>query len=704
MTKKAENDPQKINMAHDVSHISVDIFLISDDGKTPPDARKWLNLYVEKHIRKIRDSGSVKGHQLRLVHITDTRVYTPGIQDEFQEFADSRQYFGVLDRSETVQLQLHGLLAFLLFARESPAIIIADKRGLEKLGCHMGSNPLVQDLKDDAFIVFVTDGEGMKYAGQHGLHAVPWQDQSQEPVIERVFLFQKTREIKGFSRVTHEVRRKIIDYGRKPENRNTHHPVLIIGESRTGKELIANALYDVSGLNKGKFIAVACGTFTQSLLLSEIFGYWPGAFTSSDSHGGVGLIESAENGALLVDDIDAAKDPKGLQGAFLRCLITDPPSYRRVGARPMKKPLSETADTWLMFTLNKPVRDMIKSGKLREDFLFRFQRIIQSPPISARPKDIPQIAMSIWKNSRLEGRPLSIPVLRHLRFLKSNWEANAGELQSLISLACELLHENKLMTWIQAIDAVMKRGEDYLAWYENYPEEDGFRGAETYRTDMVPGNASGDTEKKSIISSEFPEKPHEVIELLKEEIRNKPNIRFETDVVKRVCNIESQEMIRESEVLERKKSYDGYRHWYSLGMSHRKDANNEAEMACLLEKVFSREQLSLLKNVVGSKKGAERTHCYKVLLFLALHPDNTMKRKEMSAILWDRKGNKPLTSFETHRKIFVRLLGSDIKANALKKHEMYENEHLIVDYSDMEWRIRLKTTSRFNTARKQKNS
>ena len=128
---------------------------------------------------------------------------------------------------------------------------------MEKLGCSSRPDSQVQDLKDDAFIVFVTDSKGMKYARRHGLHAVPWQDQSQEPVIERIFLFQKTREIKGFSRVTHEVRRKIIDYGKKPKGRKTHHPVLIIGESRTGKELIANALYNVAGLEKGKFIAVA---------------------------------------------------------------------------------------------------------------------------------------------------------------------------------------------------------------------------------------------------------------------------------------------------------------------------------------------------------------------------------------------------------------------------------------------------------------
>ena len=688
---KPENNLEKSHKRTEAAHISADIFLISHDGKIPVDAKKWLNLYVKKHMGKSRDSGTVIGYQLRFIHITDTDVYTPSIEDEFPEFADNRQYFGELDGSEKIQLQLHGVLEFLLFARESPAIIVTTKEGMEKLRGVSGSDPHTQDLKDDAFIVFVTDSKGMKYASRHELHAVPWQDQSQEPVIERIFLFQKTRGIKGFSRVTHGVRRKIIDYGKKPESRKTHHPVLIIGESRTGKELIANALYDVSGLDEGKFIAVACGTFTQSLLLSEIFGYWPGAFTSSDSHGGMGLMESAANGALLVDDIDAAEDPTGLQGAFLRCLISDPPSYRRVGARPSKKPLSETAETWLMFTLNKPVRDMIKSGKLREDFLFRFQRIIQSPPLSARPKDLPQIAMSLWKNSRLEGRPLTIPALRHLRYLKTNWEANAGELQALLFLAYERLHENKLMTWTQAINAVLERGDDYLGWYENYPKEGGSPRPEISGTGRFSEGVSELGGKTGIISCEFPEKRHELLELLKEEIRNKPNIRFEIDIVKRVCNIESQETICESELLEKKKSYEGYRHWYALGISCGKDADNESAMVRLLEKIFSQEELLGLKATLGNKEGAGRISCYKVLLFLALHPDNIMKRKEMSAILWDRKGKKPLTSFETHREILIRLSGSDMENHTLKKHETYENAYFIVDYEQMEWRVRLKT-------------
>jgi len=700
MTEKSGNHPEKSHRHEGASHVSADIFLIFDQGEIPAEAVTWLKLYVKRHMRTARDSESSAHESLRLINAGGRNVLTADVQDEFWPSAHGGSCFAQLDQSEKMQLQLHGVLAYLLFARQYPAIIIAGKAGIQELVAHAEEGAHIQDLRDDAFIVFVTDGEGMETAQKHQLQAVPWQDQSQEPVSDRVFLFQKTRNIKGFSSVTHAVRRKIVSYGKKPESRKTHHPVLIIGESRTGKELIANALYNVSGLEKEKFTAVACGTFTQSLLLSEIFGYWPGAFTSSDSHGGMGLIESAGGGALLVDDIDAAEDPTGLQGAFLRCLITDPPVYRRVGARPSKKPISETADTWLIFTLNKPIRDMIKSGNLREDFLFRFQRIIQSPPISERPADIPQIAMWLWRNSRLEGRPLTIPALKYLRSINSDWAANAGELQALLLLAHELLNENKLLTWTQAMTQVMERGEDYLAWYENASKGKKSFGAKTRSADMSladPGDPGG---KKEIISCDFPEKAHELIQLLKEEIRDDPHMGFEIDVVKRVYHMNSREKLCGGELLEKRKSYKGYRHWYALGTTRNNDRDNELDLVRLLKEVFTQEEVTGLESILGKKNTSGKIHCYKVLLFLALHPENTMQRKEMSAILWDRKRVKPLTSFETHRELLMRLLGMDVKKGSLKKHETHENNQLILEYVQNEWRIRLKTTPRLDAASK----
>ncbi|OQY41421.1 MAG: hypothetical protein B6240_15215, partial [Desulfobacteraceae bacterium 4572_87] len=649
MTGKAESLSKKCLEHPNAFNISADIFLLFNDGKIPAEARNWLKLYVKRHIKMAGGFQNPTPPQLRLIHITHKDVFAANVHDEFKTSEDGHEYFAELDPNERIQLTLHGLLAFLLFARQCPAIVISDYNGIKKLFAHSEPDTHVQDLIDDAFIIFVTDHKGMQSAQKGQLHAVPWEDQSQEPVIERVFLFQKTRGIKGFSRATHEVRRKIVSYGKKPDTRKTHHPVLIIGESRTGKELIANALYDVSGLSKEKFTAVACGTFTQSLLLSEIFGYWAGAFTSSDSHGGMGLIESAAGGVLLVDDIDAAEDPKGLQGAFLRCLVTDPPTYRRVGARPSKKPISETAAT---------IREMIRSGQLREDFLFRFQRIIQSPPLSARAQDIPQIAMWIWKNSRLEGRPLTIPALKHLRYLKSDWEANAGELQALLLLAHELLSENKLLTWTQAIDQVMGRGEDYLAWYENAPKGDGSFGSETFSAGGLHEVSRNPDKITEFISCAFPEKPRELIGILEKEIQSEPNIKFEIDVLKRVYHMDSRGKNCANEFLEKRKSYEGYRYWYALGTTHKTDANNESGLVQLLKEVFSLKEVTGFIATIGTENVSGKIHCYKVLLFLALHPQNTIKRKEMSAILWDRKGKKPLTSFETHREILIRLLGA----------------------------------------------
>ena len=155
--------------------------------------------------------------------------------------------------------------------------------------------------------------------------------------------------------------------------------------------------------------------------------------------------------------------------------------------------------------------------------------------------------------------------------------------------------------------------------------------------------------------------------------------------------MEPREKVFKNEFLEKRKSYRGYHKWYALGTNHNNDVDNESGLVQLLKEVFSEKEFSRLKAAIGNKNVSGKIHCYKVLLFLALHPQNAMKRKEMSAILWDRKGRKPLTSFETHREILIRLLGMDKEKSPLKKHETYENEQLILEYVQNEWKIRLKT-------------
>jgi len=236
----------------------------------------------------------------------------------------------------------------------------------------------------------------------------------------------------------------------------------------------------------------------------------------------------------------------------------------------------------------------------------------------------------------------------------------------------------------------MERGEDYLAWYENAPKEGGSFGAETFSVGSLIEDFRDTGKKNELITCEFPEKSHEQIEMLKEEIRNKPDMEIEIDVLKRVYRVDSGEKTREKEFLEKRKSYEGYGCWYALGTTRKNDVDNESDLVQLLKEVFSEKEVLGLKAAIGKKKVSGKIHCYKVLLFLALHPQNTMKRKEMSAILWDRKGRKPLTSFETHREILMRLLGMDVEKRSLKKYETHENDRLIIEYVQNEWRVRLK--------------
>jgi len=178
MMEKAENHSKKCLEHPNAFNISADIFLLFNDGKIPSEARNWLKLYVKRHIKMAREFQNPTPPQLRLIH-TQKDVLAANIYDEFQTSEDDHQYFAELDQNERIQLRLHGLLAFLLFARQCPAIIIADNNNIKKLCADSEPDTHVQDLIDDAFIIFVTDHKGMQSAQERQLHVVPWEDQSQ---------------------------------------------------------------------------------------------------------------------------------------------------------------------------------------------------------------------------------------------------------------------------------------------------------------------------------------------------------------------------------------------------------------------------------------------------------------------------------------------------------------------------------------------
>jgi DNA-binding NtrC family response regulator len=380
-------------------------------------------------------------------------------------------------------IKQHGLLPYLLLARAHPAVVVTSGSELKQaLAALERTNPSdLSRLTQDAFLFFLTDEEGTKYSQRsRPIFALPWAEQCQLLAIERIELFNNTSVLKGFSQRSYQLRKRILasveDKIEPEQNKVLRRPVLILGKSGSGKEYVAKALCQAARLSEGDFEAVACGMLSETLLNDQLFGHWEGAFSGAISNE-PGVLELHSDGAVLLDDLDAAQNTFVVQGALLRFASTTPPMVKRLGHPPIiqgSKPPRREKDpkevyTWLLVSTNKNPREMVDKHTFREDFLFRFKRVLNVAPLAARRSDIPFIALELTKDlSRV--RPLDVPALRWLRDRQSDWAGNARELDALLLCAADLLREDSSLTWTHACEAVASRGTDYLKWFEDTDE------------------------------------------------------------------------------------------------------------------------------------------------------------------------------------------------------------------------------------------
>jgi two-component system response regulator HydG len=205
----------------------------------------------------------------------------------------------------------------------------------------------------------------------------------------------------------------------------TDASVLLLGETGTGKELVAQLLHEAGRNAAGPFVAVDCAGLTESLFESELFGYEKGAFTGA-AYRKIGLVESASGGTLFLDEVGDI--PLPLQVKLLRLLETS--TYRRVGSIETLR-----SDFRLVCATHRDIRDMVEQETFRRDLYHRIGVFpIHVPSLAERGEDIPLLANSFLR--RVAGkRNLKLSAEAVVRLQNGHYSGNIRELRNLIERA-----------------------------------------------------------------------------------------------------------------------------------------------------------------------------------------------------------------------------------------------------------------------------
>jgi two-component system, NtrC family, response regulator HydG len=207
----------------------------------------------------------------------------------------------------------------------------------------------------------------------------------------------------------------------------TDSPVLILGESGTGKELAAHAIHHNSNRRNGPFVAVNCGSITETLFATELFGHVKGAFTGAERDQ-KGFIEEADGGTLFLDELGDL--PLHCQAALLR--VIEEQQVRRVGST---RPIS--VDIRLISATNLALKEQIQNGRFRADLFFRMGLPLEMPPLRDRVEDIPGLVkFFIQKHKSTTQREIGATPPNTIRALQDyNWPGNVRELANAIRWA-----------------------------------------------------------------------------------------------------------------------------------------------------------------------------------------------------------------------------------------------------------------------------
>ena len=228
-------------------------------------------------------------------------------------------------------------------------------------------------------------------------------------------------------------------------------PVLLTGETGTGKTCVARALHQASG--RSSFVQVNCGALPEGLIESELFGHERGAFTGADTRR-IGLFEAADGGTIFLDEIGEL--PLHMQPRLLTVL--EESRVRRVGA---SEPVD--VDFRLVAATNRSLERAVEEGAFREDLYYRLSVVLlELPPLRRRLEDLPLLAEFLLARDAAEtGAPArSFEPGAMEALLRHDWPGNVRELDNVIRRAVALSDAEHLTAGDLRLAPVTRRGAE----------------------------------------------------------------------------------------------------------------------------------------------------------------------------------------------------------------------------------------------------
>ena len=313
---------------------------------------------------------------------------------------------------------------------ENPSLILTDIKMPGKSGIDLLDE--VKELRPEIPIIIMTAHSDLESAVESYEHGA-WEYLPKPFDIEEAVSMVQRATAKESSEETETSKSKAEIIGEAPAMQevfraigklsNSNSTVLLIGQSGTGKELVAKALYQHSPRKENSFIALNMADIPKDLLEAELFGHEKGAFTGADEKR-VGRFEQANGGTLFLDEIGDM--PLETQTRLLRVLSNG--EFYRVGGR---EPIQ--VDVRIITATNQNLEELVKNGEFREDLFHRLNVIkLSLPKLNERKEDIPELVKHFFQKSseelQEEKKFLSEEVENYFRTL--SWPGNVRQLEN----------------------------------------------------------------------------------------------------------------------------------------------------------------------------------------------------------------------------------------------------------------------------------